>query len=113
MLNFRRMREEDLQKVLDWRVKPEVAQFMLTEVAYDMAQQRLHKVHGKVLANNTGVLKMHKICGYRQVGLLKDHVLRNGRFMDVHVVELFRDGWQDKGKRFSKFVAEFETSAGS
>ena len=40
MLYFRRLRESDLKLVLDWRVKPDVAQHMLTEVAYDMRRQR-------------------------------------------------------------------------
>jgi hypothetical protein len=175
------MREEDLQKVLDWRVKPDVAQFMLTEVAYDMVRQHrwfqridaspndeywiiesdrtpvgvlslseidranrhatwglylgekmnspvggmipvyfynyvfaradlnLHKLHGKVLENNTSMLKMHETCGYRQVGIHKDHVMRDGKFMDVHVVELLRDIWLAQGNRFARHTAEFET----
>ena len=181
MLNFRRMRESDMQNVLDWRVKPDVAQFMLTEVAYDMERQRrwfaridaspndeyriiesdrtpvgvlslseidranrhatwglylgekmnspvggmipiyfynyvfaradlnLHKLHGKVLENNTNMRKMHETCGYRQVGVHKNHVLRDGQFMDVYVVELLRDTWLSQGKRFARHTAEFET----
>ena len=175
------MREEDLQRVMEWRVKPYVAQFMLTSVEYDMTRQRswfqsidsslndeywiiecdstpvgvislseidrtnrhatwglylgekinspvggfipayfynyvfaradlnLNKLHGKVLENNTSMLKMHEICGYRLVGTYHNHVMRNGKFMDIHLVELLRETWLEKGKRFAKCVAEFET----
>ena len=183
MLYFRRLRESDLNIVLDWRVNPDVAQYMLTEVAYDMERQRkwfdrinispndeywiiesdrtpvgvlnlseidranrhatwglyigetmtspiggmipiyfynyvfgrkdlnLHKLHGKVLANNTSMLKIHETCGYRQVGIHKDHVLRDGRYMDVYIVELMRDAWLAQGNRFGQHTAEFETSS--
>ena len=176
------MLEKDQQAVLDWRVKPDVAQFMLTQVAYDLEHQRrwfqridsslndeywiiesdgtpvgvlslseidrvnrhatwgmylgeklsspvggmipfffynyvfaradlnLHKLHGKVLVNNSSIIKMHETCGYRLVGIHKDHVLRNGKFMDVHVVELLRDTWLAKGNRFASYTAIFETS---
>lgn len=180
MLSFRRMRESDLQNVLDWRVKPEITQFMLTEVAYDMAAQRrwfarvgsspneeywiiehetrpvgvlslsaidranrhatwglylgekinspvgglipvyfyndvfarqdlnLHKLYGMVLETNTSMLKMHRSCGYREVGVYKDHVLRDGEFLDVVVVELLRETWLAQGGRFAKHRASFE-----
>ena len=71
----------------------------------------LHKLHGKVLANNTSMLKIHETCGYRQVGIHKDHVLRDGRYMDVYIVELMRDAWLAQGNRFGQHTAEFETSS--
>ena len=68
----------------------------------------LHKLHGMVLDININMLRVHEACGYRQVGIYKDHVLRDGRFHDVHVVELLRQDWLVRGKRFSRLVAAFE-----
>jgi UDP-4-amino-4,6-dideoxy-N-acetyl-beta-L-altrosamine N-acetyltransferase len=180
MLRFRKMLKSDQEKVLAWRVKPEVAQFMLTQVEFNLEKQlrwfdrinssttdeywiietngkpigvinlseidrvnqratwglyvgedmnspvggmlpmyfynyafgrkdlNLHKLHGMVLDINTNMLRVHDACGYRQVGIHKSHVLRDGHFHDVHVVELLREDWLTRGKRFSKMVAVFE-----
>jgi UDP-4-amino-4,6-dideoxy-N-acetyl-beta-L-altrosamine N-acetyltransferase len=40
MFKFVKLREEHLQMVLDWRIKPEVAQFMLTQVENDLDEQK-------------------------------------------------------------------------
>ena len=185
MLRFRKMLKPDQEQVLAWRVKPEVAQFMLTQVEFNLENQlrwfdrinssitdeywiienngkaigvinlceidrvnqratwglyvgedmnspvggmlpmyfynyvfgrkdlNLHKLHGMVLDTNTNMLRVHDICGYRQVGIYKAHVLRNGHFHDVHVVELLREDWLARGARFSKMVASFEDSFSS
>ena len=39
MLKFRKMLKSDQEQVLAWRVKPEVAQFMLTQVEFDLEKQ--------------------------------------------------------------------------
>lgn len=181
MLNFRKMTDADQEMVLAWRIKPEVADFMVTQIHNDLARQRrwfdgvrnssaaqywiieyagrpvgvinlaaidlvnrhatwglylgeklnspiggmipvyfynyvfarsdlnLHKLYGMVLETNTGMLKMHEVCGYRQVGVHLDHVWRQGRSLNVHVVELLRDTWLEKGKRFASYQAPFES----
>lgn len=180
MLNFRKMRDDDQEMVMSWRLKPEVANVMLTALTPDLDRQRqwfagikdsaaaqywiiehlqrpvgvinlaeidrvnrhatwglyiaekmnspiggmvpvyfynhvfshadlnLHKLHGKVLASNVSMLKMHELCGYRQVGVHQDHVWRDGRFHDVHVVELLRETWLSMGQRFARYQAPFE-----
>ena len=180
MLKFRKMLRSDQEQVLVWRVKPDVAQFMLTQVEFNLEKQlrwfdrinsstideywivenngkaigvinlceidrinqratwglyvgedmnspvggmlpmyfynyvfgrkdlNLHKLHGMVLDINTNMLRVHEACGYRQVGIHKDHVLRQGRFHDVYVVELLREDWLVHSKRFSRMVAAFE-----
>ena len=40
MIRLVKLREEHLQIVLEWRVKPEVAQFMLTQVEYNLDKQK-------------------------------------------------------------------------
>jgi UDP-4-amino-4,6-dideoxy-N-acetyl-beta-L-altrosamine N-acetyltransferase len=70
----------------------------------------LHKLHGMVLDINTNILRTHELCGYRQVGIYKDHVLKDGHFHDVHVVELLRENWLALGARYARMVAKFEDS---
>jgi UDP-4-amino-4,6-dideoxy-N-acetyl-beta-L-altrosamine N-acetyltransferase len=180
LFKFRKMLKSDQEEVLGWRITPEVAQFMLTEVEFNIEKQlqwfdrisssskdecwiienngkaigvinlseidrvnrratwglyigeemnspaggmlpmyfynyvfgrkdlNLHKLHGMVLDINTNMLRIHDVCGYRQVGIHKDHVLRDGRFHDVHVVELLREDWLARGSRFARMVAKFE-----
>jgi UDP-4-amino-4,6-dideoxy-N-acetyl-beta-L-altrosamine N-acetyltransferase len=68
----------------------------------------LHKLYGMVLDSNTSMLRVHEICGYRQVGIHKEHVLRDSHFQDVHVVELLREDWLARSARYSRMVAHFE-----
>ena len=183
MLKFRKMQLSDQPKVMAWRVKPDIARFMLTAVEFNLDKQlrwferinnsasdeywiienngkpigvinlseidrvnrhatwglyigedmnspiggmlpmyfynyvfgrsdlNLHKLHGKVLDTNTSMLRVHEVCGYRQVGIHKDHVLRDGSFHDVHVVELLREDWLSRASRFSRMIAEFENAS--
>jgi UDP-4-amino-4,6-dideoxy-N-acetyl-beta-L-altrosamine N-acetyltransferase len=69
----------------------------------------LNKLHGLVLANNTSMLNMHKMCGYKNIGYYKDHIFREGKFMDVYIVELLREDWLTNGRRFAKHICTFET----
>lgn len=40
MFEFKKLKEADLQMVLDWRVKPSVSQNMFTEVEYNLDKQK-------------------------------------------------------------------------
>jgi UDP-4-amino-4,6-dideoxy-N-acetyl-beta-L-altrosamine N-acetyltransferase len=175
MIRFNRLLEEHLEMVLNWRVKPEVSQYMLTDVDYDIEEQykwfnrissdeslrywlisyqnvpiglinlaaidrinfrctagyyigaleyrqlgamippylynyvfnemKFRKIYGEVVAGNEKVLKMHEIHGFRQVGIYRDHILKNGRFHDVVLIELLSESWL-KQKRYQRYIAE-------
>lgn len=66
----------------------------------------LHKLHGEVLDGNP-IIKIHELHGYRRVGTLRDHVFKNGKFHDLHVVELLAEDWKRQA-RFKGYVAPFE-----
>ena len=68
----------------------------------------LHKLHGMVLDVNLNMLRVHEACVKRQVCIYKDHVLWDGRFHGVHVVELLCSDWFVRGKRFSRVVAAYQ-----
>lgn len=69
----------------------------------------LNKLYGMVLANNTSMLKNHRLCGYRDVGVYINHLLRGGVFIDVHLVELHKEIWLEKQKKYFRFIANFES----
>ena len=68
-------------------------------------EMEFRKIYGEVLSGNTKVLQMHKLHGFRQVGVYRDHVLKNGRFHDVVLIELLSESWL-RQKRYQRYVTE-------
>lgn len=178
VLRFAKLREADLELVLAWRTRPDIASMMITDVVPDMEKQRrwlerissdptvrhwmilwnerpigvinlaaidhqhkrcsagyyigdldlrqlgavippylynhvfrdlgFNKIYGEVVASNAAVLRMHAMHGFRQVGTLRQHILKKGAFLDVVVVELLAETWLAQS-RYRRYVAEFET----
>jgi UDP-4-amino-4,6-dideoxy-N-acetyl-beta-L-altrosamine N-acetyltransferase len=176
MIRFTRLQEEHLETVMGWRIKPEVSQYMLTDVTYDLENQRrwfdsikdsvtcrywvisyqdtpiglislaaidrvnlrctagyyigetqyrqlgamitpylynyvfqemkFRKIYGEVLSGNKNILKIHEIHGFREVGTWRDHVLKNGVFHDVVLIELLAVVWL-KQKKYGRYIAQF------
>lgn len=69
---------------------------------------KLNKIYGEVVAYNENVLKMHRMHGYREVGVMKEHIFRHGKFQDIVIVELLAKDWLAQTK-YRRFQAEFET----
>jgi UDP-4-amino-4,6-dideoxy-N-acetyl-beta-L-altrosamine N-acetyltransferase len=65
------------------------------------------KIYGEVIAENSTILKIHEIHGYRQVGIYKEHVLKNGIFHDTILIELLAESWL-RQKRYQQYVALFD-----
>lgn len=178
MLKFAKLKEADLEQVLQWRVSPDVTRFMTTDIEYNLENQKkwfakiskddsarywvieldgkpigvinlieidrthrrcsigyyigdvgsrsigfmippyiynyvfnnlgMHKIYGEIIEGNDNLLKMHKIHGWRQVGIFKDHVFKYGKFSDVYIVELLSDSWKELQPKFGRFVGTFE-----
>jgi UDP-4-amino-4,6-dideoxy-N-acetyl-beta-L-altrosamine N-acetyltransferase len=178
MLEFVRLKEEHLQMVLDWRVKPEVTRYMFTDIDQNMANQRrwferissdescrhwviqvdnkpiglvylehldrannrsswgyfigeddyrklggliplylysycfnqlgFKKLTAEIIDGNDNIIKLHRLHGYREVGTYKNHVLKYGKYHDVHVLELHAGDWAAVQKSPEKNTAEFE-----
>ena len=64
---------------------------------------KFHKIFGEVLAGNDNILKMHEMLGYRSVGVLKEHVFKQGTHHDLHLFELLRQQWEEKRDLFRPF----------
>ena len=65
----------------------------------------LKRIYGEVLAHNTGILKIHRLHGYRVLRTLKDRLQKNGETFDVMEVELMAEEWL-KQKRYSRCRVE-------
>lgn len=58
---------------------------------FGFEQLGLHKIFAGIYANNTGSLKAFLKAGYREAGLLKEHRIFKGSYVDEILVEIIRD----------------------
>jgi len=71
-----------------------------------------HKIHGVVMAGNVNVLRIHELLGYRQVGVMRDHVFKYGAYHDLHIFELLRADWEANQAAFRPFRIPFLVDEG-
>ena len=60
----------------------------------------LHKLVNHVVAWNDRTVRLQAFNGYRQVGILKDHALKDGIRHDLHIFEQSAAHWAEFGKKF-------------
>ncbi|HEV2673296.1 MAG TPA: GNAT family protein [Aliidongia sp.] len=53
----------------------------------------LHKIVNHILATNDRLLPAQKFNGYRHVGTLREHVLKHGQWLDMHIFEQTERDW--------------------
>ncbi|MBJ7416690.1 MAG: GNAT family N-acetyltransferase [Niveispirillum sp.] len=63
----------------------------------------LRKLVNQVFSSNERVLKGQTMLGYRHVGVLRDHALKNGEPRDVHLFEMRAADWSAVRHRFGLF----------
>jgi RimJ/RimL family protein N-acetyltransferase len=68
----------------------------------------LNKLVFEVFAWNEPVLNLHRAHGAREVGGLRDHILKNLKWHDVILFEMRAADWKSKSE-WSRARAEFET----
>ena len=177
MLRFDSITEDDLELILSWRTKPNITQYMFTDISQDIEEQKkwfqwistnsacrywliyyqekaigvialtdidernkrcswayyigdetfrgiggiippylynyvftvlkFKKIIAEVMEGNERIMKLHQFHGYHQVGILKEHINKYGRYHDVTVLELLDIEWQRVGKRYKKCIAHF------
>jgi len=56
---------------------------------------RIRKICGQALESNR-ILLTHKRFGFEEEGILKEHVIRNGKPEDVILIALFSEKWKEK-----------------
>lgn len=74
---------------------------------YVFQEMRFKKIYGEIIAENKNVLLIHKMHGYRKVGIYKDHIFKDGKFYDVVLVELLAGTWLNQNK-YKNYIADFE-----
>ena len=57
----------------------------------------LNKLYCEVFADNAIVVNLHKKFGYKQDGLLRQHVFRHGEYNDVVALSLLKEEWVPGG----------------
>jgi UDP-4-amino-4,6-dideoxy-N-acetyl-beta-L-altrosamine N-acetyltransferase len=62
---------------------------------YVFEDLKLNKLCGEVLGFNERVLKMHSKFGFKQEGILRQHVKKNDEFIDVVAIGILRAEWED------------------
>jgi UDP-4-amino-4,6-dideoxy-N-acetyl-beta-L-altrosamine N-acetyltransferase len=75
---------------------------------YVFFQLGLHKITAEIMAGNESIMKIHRLHGYSNVGIFRDHIHKYGQFHDVHAMELLREQWLRLADKYGKYVSEFE-----
>ncbi|UKS25975.1 UDP-4-amino-4,6-dideoxy-N-acetyl-beta-L-altrosamine N-acetyltransferase [Paenibacillus sp. HWE-109] len=75
---------------------------------YVFNELNLNKITAEVMEGNNNIIKIHKLHGYREVGYYKTHILKNGKFQDVHLMELLKEQWNHSSKKSEKYNNKFE-----
>ena len=73
---------------------------------YAFNELGLEKLNGEVMDTNEGVRKLHIKQGAREVGMLEQHIYKNGVWHDVYMFEMTKKHWQEVGTKFAKYVPE-------
>ncbi len=67
-------------------------------------KKKIRKIWGKTIANNKGILRIHKYLGFKIEGIYKKHIKINNKYEDVILTSLFKEDWKLIKKRlFKKF----------
>lgn len=75
-------------------------EYLVLEEAF--SRLKLHKLCCEVLSFNQPVVTMHKKFGFVQEGLLREHWLRDGEWLDVHVLAMFETEWAQRRSGFAE-----------
>lgn len=68
---------------------------------YVFDEMGFNRLCGYALGINSMLLKLVKLCGMEEEGILRQHIYKDGIFHDVTVVGLTKDQWQIKKQQFN------------
>ncbi|KAF2242076.1 acyl-CoA N-acyltransferase [Trematosphaeria pertusa] len=98
-----------------WIAEPYWGQGLMSEALEAMTEwslsewegeggRKLSRLSASVFEGNTGSMKCLEKCGYRKEGVLRGHVEKHGKTMDLHVFGLTKGDWEErkKGKQYGK-----------
>lgn len=87
-----------------------VLPYLYNYIFYELG---LNKATAEIMEGNDNVFKLHQIYGFREVGTFYQHIYKNDRYYNVHVLELLRKDWEVAGKRYRKLSGDFEVQTKS
>lgn len=64
----------------------------------------MNKLVNYFMEGNDTVIRIQRVLKAREVGVLKEHVWKHGRFHDVHVFETLRSDWETHPRLFPREV---------
>ena len=67
---------------------------LMKAIEYMFNERNMHRIQANVLETNTQSLKMHKKCGYKVDGMLREAVFKAGRYQNQYVLSLLRDEFE-------------------
>jgi len=65
--------------------------YLALNVAFD--KERIRKVSGEVLGFNQASRRFFQRLGFTEEGCRRQHVIKNGEFVDVHLFSMLSDKW--------------------
>jgi UDP-4-amino-4,6-dideoxy-N-acetyl-beta-L-altrosamine N-acetyltransferase len=68
-------------------------EFQLIELAFN--DEGLEKLNCEVLELNPGVVKLHMKFGFKQEGIRRKNILKEGRRIDVHLLGILKEEWAE------------------
>jgi ribosomal-protein-alanine N-acetyltransferase len=63
-----------------------------TVVAYGFFTLGLHRIYARIMNTNPGSKKVLTKCGFSYEGTLRDHVKKEGRYVDIEVYGILNEG---------------------
>lgn len=64
-------------------------------IAYCFEEMRLHRIFARIMSGNEPSLRLFRKLGFKEEGRLREHVRREGSFMDMIFMGLLEDEWSD------------------
>ncbi len=71
-------------------------------VSYAFEVLKMHKLCGEVLSYNSTAIGLQRWFGFKEEGVLRGHVFKEGSRADVHIFGMFRDEWFKEKARILK-----------
>jgi RimJ/RimL family protein N-acetyltransferase len=68
------------------------AELLLCDYAFK--HLHMHKIYGDVVGTNPAMLKFRKYLGYKEDGVMRDHLFFNGSYIDAHTFSLLENEYQ-------------------
>jgi UDP-4-amino-4,6-dideoxy-N-acetyl-beta-L-altrosamine N-acetyltransferase len=76
-------------------------------LTYVFEELKLNKLYGEILPFNEKSIKMHEKFGFTKEGYLRNHISKNGSFIDVIFVGLLQKEWYDQKESLYSKIFDF------